>query len=317
MFAHALSTPIDGYSQALLPLLSTACDGLVAGLVLRRHKYCAVTCQYQPICGVCQTPCNPMFNGIEVIPGVLPTQPSGVQSLNYSYSSAAMAVNPGSSPQTISVTFSITQQLAVTLQYAEAFQYNEQAAIKVCTCLLCIESLVVRKEDVHGDGLALSFFLMHRAQHGLSLLWNHATANVSCCMLIFAFTSPAHAHTQHMYCITPTTLFQQIGVPFMNDGKLEFGSQQTFTTTTKVSDTRTTSYQTALQQQIPPMTVQQVNASATADTITTRIPVTIKTYYTCDKTDTKDTFAIIKTQGTLSATASQLNVTYGPSYPIG
>ena len=32
--------------------------------------------------------------------------------------------------------------------------------------------------------------------------------------------------------------------------------------------------------------------------------------------DTLETFAIIKTEGTLSATAAQLNIVYGPQYPM-
>ena len=75
----------------------------------------------------------------------------------------------------------------------------------------------------------------------------------------------------------------QFGIPFIGDGTLEFGSQQTFTTTTTTTAQQTTTYTTALQQQIPPLTLQEVNASAKADTITTEVPVTIKTYYTCDK----------------------------------
>jgi hypothetical protein len=117
-------------------------------------------------------------------------------------------------------------------------------------------------------------------------------------------------------CAIPTALPQQMGVPFLKEGTLEFGAQQTLTTTTTNTDTRTTTYTTALQQQIPAMTMQQVNASATADTITTKVPVTIKTYYTCNKTETKETFALIKTQGTISATAAKLKITYGPSYPL-
>lgn len=77
-----------------------------------------------------------------------------------------------------------------------------------------------------------------------------------------------------------------------------------------------TSYTTALQQQIPAMTMQEVNATATASTITTKVPVTIKTYYTCNKTDTKETYALIKTTGTLSATTADLKISYGPSYPV-
>lgn len=186
---------------------------------------------------MCETPCVPTFDRIEVEVGVLPSKPSETKALSYSYTSSTQAVNMGTNPQTITVSFAIAQQLTATMTYAEAFQYSEKASIK-------------------------------------------------------------------------------IGVPFVKEGSLEFGAQQTFTTTTTNTAQTTTTYTTALQQQIPPLTLQEVNASARADTITTRVPVTIKTYYTCDKVEVKSTSALIKTEGTLSATAAELKITYGPQFPI-
>ena len=157
---------------------------------------CCFTCTYQPVCAVCQTPCNPTFDRIEVIPGVLPTTPESYNALSYSYTSKTTATNLGNNPQTITVTFSISQQLTATMQYAEAFQYSEKSTLK-------------------------------------------------------------------------------IGIPFMSENaQLEFGAQQTFTTTTTNTDTKTNTYTTALQQQIPPLTIQEVTAKASAGVITVkaRIP---------------------------------------------
>ena len=111
-----------------------------------------------------------------------------------------------------------------------------------------------------------------------------------------------------------TTL--DIGIPFLVKGELDFTSTQTLTTTTSTTDTRTTTYTTALQQQIPGFTLQEVNTSATASTIFTTVPVTIKTYYTCNEPEVSDNFAIIKTVGTIAATTAELQITYGPQYPL-
>ncbi len=71
-----------------------------------------------------------------------------------------------------------------------------------------------------------------------------------------------------------------------------------------------------MQQQIPPLTLQLVTANASAGMVTVKVPVTVKTYYTCDKIDVKNTSAIIQTKGTVSTTASKLNVVYGPQIPL-
>jgi hypothetical protein len=87
-----------------------------------------------------------VFDRIEVIPGVLPTEPSEIQSLSYSYKSSTDAVNRGSNAQTITVTFAIAQALTVTMQYAEAFQYSQKSTLKVLpACIVvpdwCLTSL--------------------------------------------------------------------------------------------------------------------------------------------------------------------------------
>jgi hypothetical protein len=101
----------------------------------RRYRSCCFSCKDQPICAVCTTPCNPTFDRIEVIPGVLPTTPADIQALTYSYSAQTLAVNQGSNAQSITVTFSMTQTLTATMQYTEAFQYSEKASFKVRACL--------------------------------------------------------------------------------------------------------------------------------------------------------------------------------------
>ncbi len=142
-------------------------------------------------------------------------------------------------------------------------------------------------------------------------------------------------------------------MPYLTNGLLDYGAQQTFNTTTANTARQNTAYTIALQQQIPPLTLQEVNATAKADTITVRVPVTVKTYYTCNKVtpkacshtptilllkahmhfmptlcalptivarlqvETKQTVALIKTDGTLSATAAQLSIVYGAQYPLG
>ena len=210
----------------------------------------AITTTDQRVCAVCQTPCNPVFERIEVTVGVLPSKPSEINALTYSYTSSTQAVNMGTNPQTITVSFSIAQQLTATMTYAEAFQYSEKASFKVCTRTGCgNETVCVMAGRVHL----------------------HITQCVP--------TLKPLARTTHD-CPAVCT---QLGVPFVKEGSLEFGAQQTFTTTTTNTAQTTTTYTTALQQQIPPLTLQEVNASARADTITTRVPVTIKTYYTCDK----------------------------------
>ena len=85
----------------------------------------------QPICAICQSPCSPEFERIEVIPGVLPTEPSDIQAMTYSYTSSTQAINNGLNAQTITVTFTIAQQLTATMTYAKAFQYSEKASMKV------------------------------------------------------------------------------------------------------------------------------------------------------------------------------------------
>lgn len=93
---------------------------------------CCFTCPPQPVCAQCVTPCNPTFIKIEVIPGELPSTPESYNTLSYSYTSEQSATNLGNNPQTITVTFSFSQQLTSTMQYAEAFQYSEKATLKVC-----------------------------------------------------------------------------------------------------------------------------------------------------------------------------------------
>lgn len=124
-----------------LPPLRPAHTRLLAcmpGLGPCRSVSCCFTCPYQPVCAVCNTPCNPVFDRIEVIPGVLPTQPSEVQSLSYSYTSSTDAVNRGSNAQTITVTFAIAQALTVTMQYAEAFQYSQKTSLKVLPACIVV-----------------------------------------------------------------------------------------------------------------------------------------------------------------------------------
>ncbi len=107
----------------------------------------------------------------------------------------------------------------------------------------------------------------------------------------------------------------QLGLPYVKDGSLEYGPQQKFTTAATVSDTETVAYVTALQQPIPAQTLQEVNATAAAVTITTRVPVTVTAYYACNNVETKQTFALIKTAGTVIESAGQLKVTYGKQFP--
>jgi hypothetical protein len=203
----------------------------------RDVKCCGVWCQTQPVCAVCAIPCINEFDRIEVTPGVLPTSPDEITSLNYAYSSRSVAINQGNNPQTVTTTFAFSQALAATMTYAKAFAFQEKSTL-------------------------------------------------------------------------------DIGIPFLADGQLDFSSTQTLTTTTSSTDTRTTTYTTALQQQIPGFTLQEVNTSASASTIFTTVPVTIKTYYTCNEPEVSDNFAIIKTVGTIAATTAELQITYGPQYPI-
>lgn len=101
-------------------------------IVLTLLSYsCCFSCPYQPICAVCQTPCNPTFDRIEVIPGVLPTTPDSYNALAYSYTSTTTATNLGNNAQTITVAFAISQQLTATMTYAEAFQFSEKATLKI------------------------------------------------------------------------------------------------------------------------------------------------------------------------------------------
>lgn len=108
----------------------------------------------------------------------------------------------------------------------------------------------------------------------------------------------------------------KLGIPFIGNTTLEFGATQTFTTTTTNTDTQTSTYTTALQQQIPGMTLQQVNATIRASLIITSVPVNIKTYYTCGRVDSEDNVALIQTDGTIAGSSSQLNIVYGPQYPL-
>jgi hypothetical protein len=109
----------------------------------------------------------------------------------------------------------------------------------------------------------------------------------------------------------------QIGFPVVKaDATLEFGAVQTFTTTTTNTDMRTSTYTAALQEQIPGLTLQTVNATLQAVSITVRVPVNVKTTYVCGRSETTTTTAIITTDGCVVDSSVNLVVTYGPSYPL-
>lgn len=47
-----------------------------------------------------------------------------------------------------------------------------------------------------------------------------------------------------------------------------------------------------------------------------QVPVTVKTYYTCDQVTTEDNTIIIQTQGVLNAVDSNLQITFGPQVSL-
>jgi hypothetical protein len=47
-----------------------------------------------------------------------------------------------------------------------------------------------------------------------------------------------------------------------------------------------------------------------------QVPVTINTYYTCNKVTSEDNTMIIQTNGVLNAIDSNLPISYGPQYPL-
>ncbi|WIA16131.1 hypothetical protein OEZ85_012849 [Tetradesmus obliquus] len=92
---------------------------------------CCFTCPDQPICGVCQTPCNPQFQKVEVIVGTLPTTPESYTTSAYDYTSTTSAINLGTNAQTVTVTFSFQQTLTATMAYAKEFSYSEKAVAEI------------------------------------------------------------------------------------------------------------------------------------------------------------------------------------------
>jgi hypothetical protein len=108
----------------------------------------------------------------------------------------------------------------------------------------------------------------------------------------------------------------QVGLPYLGALGLEFGATQSFTTTNTETADQMSTYTTKIQQQVPGRTLQVVYAEARADTIITKVPVTITNYYTCNKTTTINNTAIITTKGTVYTTSATVQVTYGPEYPL-
>lgn len=62
-----------------------------------------------------------------------------------------------------------------------------------------------------------------------------------------------------------------IGVPYLNKATVEYTMTQKFTTTTTNTATVTSTVSYSLQQQIPPLTMQQVTANASAGMITVKV----------------------------------------------
>lgn len=92
---------------------------------------CCFSCPGQPICGICQTPCNPQFEKVEVIVGTLPTTPTSYTTSAYEYTSTTSAVNLGANAQTVTVSFSFQQTLTATMAYAKEFSYSEKAVAEI------------------------------------------------------------------------------------------------------------------------------------------------------------------------------------------
>uniref|UniRef100_A0A383VSD8 TNFR-Cys domain-containing protein n=1 Tax=Tetradesmus obliquus TaxID=3088 RepID=A0A383VSD8_TETOB len=92
---------------------------------------CCFTCPGQPICGVCQTPCKPEFQKVEVIVGTLPTTPESFTTSAFDYTSTTSAINLGNNAQTVTVTFSFQQTLTATMTYTKDFTYAEKAVAEI------------------------------------------------------------------------------------------------------------------------------------------------------------------------------------------
>lgn len=114
-------------------------DDLLSPANCRYNTCCArKKCPKQPVCAVCQSPCIPVFDRIEVEidEAKIPRGPSKQQVTGTFYNDSFVLTNDGPTPQTMSHSVSIQQKLTSTLAYAKGFTFQQKATLKVCTRLL-------------------------------------------------------------------------------------------------------------------------------------------------------------------------------------